>query len=648
MSPSTGPRAWTRPWRRAAQFRLERFLLRGALFRLGFIALVLFLVAAAGGLAAFVLAPVDGSLGDSVWWAFLRLTDPGYLGDDEGAVRRLISTFVTVCGYVMFMGALIAIMTQWLDATMRQLERGETPIVMRDHFLVLGSSERVAVLIRELMLSQARVERFLSRRKAHDLRIVVMADEVDADYRSDLRSRLGPFWDDRRVILRSGSRLRLDHLERVDFLHAAAILLPAGDEGEEESTRDAATVKALLSLVHHPQVVDSAFPPRIVAEVKDHRVLQVVRDAYRGQLDLIPGDLLVGRLLAHSLRHAGLSHVIGELLDRHRGHNLYFHELPELAGLRFHDAVVRFPTGVLMGVVRQEGRRGVPHLNPPGDFRLEADDVCVVMARSYEDARAGAVATGPAPSQDQRATVRDRLAGERRLLLCGWSSKVPDLLAELDTYGSERFRIDVVSLLGVEAREAELRDAGFAPQHIVVQHIEGDYALADVQRRLAPGDYDKVVFIGRGRSASGEVSDARSLLGYLVLDSVLPDEDRRPEVVIEVLDPSNVALFHNRSGEVLLSPALLSHVLAQVALRPEVGLVVDELFTVGGAELCFRGVEELALGPSCRFDEVQRAAWRRGEVALGVRVGGEVQLGPTRDQRLALAPGDQVVLLSTY
>src|SRR5690606_7794786 len=90
----------------------------------------------AGVLVAIVEA--ETSLPDAIWWAFLRLTDPGYLGDDAGAFRRTVSTFVTVAGYVLFMGSLIAIMTQWLRQRMLQLERGLTPIAMRDHILLLG------------------------------------------------------------------------------------------------------------------------------------------------------------------------------------------------------------------------------------------------------------------------------------------------------------------------------------------------------------------------------------------------------------------------------------------------------------------------------------------------------------------------------
>ncbi|HSR41137.1 MAG TPA: hypothetical protein VLL48_03170 [Longimicrobiales bacterium] len=38
------------------------------------------------------------AFGEAVWWATVRLTDPGYLGEDAGAVSRTLSTGLTVSG----------------------------------------------------------------------------------------------------------------------------------------------------------------------------------------------------------------------------------------------------------------------------------------------------------------------------------------------------------------------------------------------------------------------------------------------------------------------------------------------------------------------------------------------------------------------
>jgi hypothetical protein len=160
------------------QFELERIVLRGARYQFVIIAVLICLVSLIAGMLVFSFTSTFEAYGESAWWAFLRLSDPGYLGDDKGLLLQAVSTIVTVLGYVLFMGALIAIMTQWLQGTMRKLENGLTPLALNDHILILGWTNRTATIVRELVLSEGRVRRFLKRIGAKNLHIVILAEEV--------------------------------------------------------------------------------------------------------------------------------------------------------------------------------------------------------------------------------------------------------------------------------------------------------------------------------------------------------------------------------------------------------------------------------------------------------------------------------------
>jgi lysylphosphatidylglycerol synthetase-like protein (DUF2156 family) len=134
-------------------FRLEQTMVRGPAARLAFILTLVVLVAIVGGLLARALAPGFESAADAIWWAFLRLTDPGYLGDDQGVAKATISTVVTILGYVLFMGALIAILVQWLGETMDRLEQGLTPVALDAHFVLLGWTSRTLTILQEILVS---------------------------------------------------------------------------------------------------------------------------------------------------------------------------------------------------------------------------------------------------------------------------------------------------------------------------------------------------------------------------------------------------------------------------------------------------------------------------------------------------------------
>jgi TRAP-type C4-dicarboxylate transport system permease small subunit len=229
------------------RFHLERWIQRGILHQLLLMAAAIAFVA--GGLIAWLTTSKFEAPAQAIWWAFLRLTDPGYLGDDEGVVLRSISTAVTILGYVLFMGSLIAIMTQWLAHTLREMESGHTPIAMKDHIVILGWTNRTPEIISMLLSARGRLQRFLDRHGVSKLRVVILSQEVNAQRRLELRDHLKEDWDENRIFLRSGSTLQPEHLQRLDLERAAAIVVPGADFalGGVDLT-DTRVVKTLLTV----------------------------------------------------------------------------------------------------------------------------------------------------------------------------------------------------------------------------------------------------------------------------------------------------------------------------------------------------------------------------------------------------------------
>lgn len=133
---------------------------------------------------------------------------------------------------------------------------------------------------------------------------------------------------------------------------------------------------------------------------------------------------------------------------------------------------------------------------------------------------------------------------------------------------------------------------------------------------------------------------------------MLQNSAQRPQILLELADPDNEALISHKDSETIISPMVLSHVLAQVALRPELRLVFDELFTVGGAEITFREPSVYQLQSPLPFWKLETLVAEAGETALGVyrqktdANGRHLLLNPGRDTALALEPGDQVVVLT--
>lgn len=647
------------------KYRLERFLLGGTVFRLLFIAAVIGVASIVGGLA--VLGTGPETVGEAVWWAFLRLTDPGYLGDDEGTQRRVISTFLTVLGYVLFMGALVAILTTSLNQAINRLETGTTPIALSGHLLVIGANSRTPTILRELLDSEDRVRRFLALHRTRQLRVVLLADDVTSRLRRELQDRLGTSWRSRQVVLRSGTPLRVSHLARVDFAHASAIILP-GDARQPGGTRqaDAATIKSVLAMSTYAESLTGA-PPTVVCEVFDGRKARIARQAYRGgRIDVVATDELVASLLAQNIRHPGLSQVYADLLTHTAGSALFIREAPTLAGVGFAEARARFPRGILIGVVRPEVDGYDAILAPGPAFRTADGDRYVLVARSYEDTRpeekaappgSGDTTDGP-PAPVPAAAVGTGGRRRRRLLVLGFNHKVPALLAELDRHDAEDTEVVLMSAEPKPERREWMRGRR-SFSRLTLDWRRGDRTVPADLSKQDPRSFDTVVLTSSDAYETAAEADADTVVSYLLLRDLLgePDEDGairspRPRVLVELMDAPNRMLFAHEDAEVLVSPTVVGRVLAHITIRRELRPVYAELLGPRGAEFAFRSPEAYGLdrGTGRSFRALETVAAAHGDVLVGIHDargprGGRAFLHPGRDTPWPLDAGQSLIVV---
>ncbi|BES73330.1 lipoprotein [Marinobacter nanhaiticus D15-8W] len=642
------------------KYIVERQFVKGALFQLLVVGIGIGLISLIGGLLVWPGADSFQDLGDAVWWAFLRLTDPGYLGDDEGDWRRLVSTMLTVTGYVVFMGTLVAILTRSLIAKMTDLERGLTPVTLRNHVVVLGWTSRTVPILQELLASSGRVKRFLERHATKRLRLVVLSDEVTSAQTLSLRNERDIGRRARQIVLRSGTPLQPEALHRVACLDAAAVIVPSSSHGPDSLvTSDVGTVKALLSMTSQAQYLHAKLP-YVVAEIEDIRKQAVVERAYPGPLEVIASDAMISRLLVQTLLHPGLSEVLNELLTARFGNDIFVRSGDIASGQTLGEFAQNCPDAVVLGLLERAGNGWNVMLNAPSDTRITDEDRIIVMARDYDD-------THPMEPGETRGRARlelvERHAGKRlpvrqsgprhRVLILGWNRRVPALLAEMARYPNHTYEVDLVSILPVEMRENEI--ARYLPAESEVSHrqLMADFAVEEELRRVDPAGYDAIFLLSSDRLSTGEEADARTMMGYLQLQEVLASVEDPPQVVMELSDPDNETLLVTNQNETLVSSMILSHILAQVALRRELRVVLDELFTPGGAEIMMRSPDEFELPAGADFAAFEKTAGARGETALGVfrakqdEDGRWLEMNPGRDTRLNLQPGDQLVVMGT-
>ena len=273
-------------------------------------------------------------------------------------------------------------------------------------------------------------------------------------------------------------------------------------------------------------------------------------------------------------------------------------------------------------------------------------------------------ATTPRAPASDRTFTRGSLAeqdsdvpGKRRVLVLGWNHKVPALLHEFDTYVDETFEVDILSSVPEANRTEDLERYDLLLHRVETRQLKGDYTAPSVLERSHPHEYDNIIILASEYADSLEDADSRTILACLLLREFRSRTPSGfPHVLVELMDPENALLLPPRLSETLVSPSILSHILAQVALRHELRAVFDELFGSGGAEISFRPASHYNLvGQELTFSELHEQSLIRGETAIGVclaagelREDGGITLNPPADSRWNLQEQDEIVVVTSY
>ena len=368
----------------------------------------------------------------------------------------------------------------------------------------------------------------------------------------------------------------------------------------------------------------------------------------------VTSDQVISRLIVQSVRHNGLLDVVNEMLNQNEGNDFFLREFPQLHGKRVQDLSGAFPRAIVAGVLRRSGEGRIPILNPPDGFQIQSGDRLAIMARRFADTEL-MVDFEEEPIKKEISRAISYGNRKKRILIMGWNHNIPALLNEFDSYEDEHFVTDNLSLIPISEREDWISRFGPGFKNVELRHLQGDYTVLHDLEKVNPGTYDNIILVSDSRLKTNEESDAVSILGFLTLKEELQQDPSRPEILVQLMDPQNKNLFQEGAGEVLVSPLILNRFVARVALRRELRLVFNEIFTAGGTEIDFRSSEWYGIGKeNISFREIEKAVAMKGDLALGVKAYGEsgatmkrTHLNPARDSVWNLRDNAEIIVLAT-
>jgi hypothetical protein len=650
---------------------IETFFVRGAFYQLLAVAMGIVAISVIGGAIVFAFSPQFDDFSQSAWWAFLRLSDPGYLGDDEGMLPRTVSTVLTVLGYVVFLGALVAIMTNALSRFMSYLAQGRSKIFEKDHILIIGWHPRIHAIVEELIRSEERVITRLGRLRLPA--IVILTKEFRPNMVADLREKLpADIRNEGRILARTGNPLEAESLERVDFTRASAIILVS--QADFETPRhfsDMSLVKILMSLRSQTEGLDPEKLPNVVLDIAAPTNKLLAESVGWQRTEAIANVEFMSRLLCQSIRHPGLSQVYLHLLTDTYGESLYLVEAGDLAGKTIGELLHSFKKAIPIGFMKsadsafqKEQRLRLMKL----DEAIGADDEIICISPSIQS-----ISQSHEPNRIEQ--LRKRLANvvssrrladggtqserpPRRVLVVGWSHLVRPLLAELGAYHGERFEVTIVSERRIAEVETSIDAMVSRLGNLEVSVVQSGLNTVDEVRQVGAERFDNIALLSPDFIEDPLLSDAETVMAFVLIDRYLKEAAPGKDVAFlaELNDEDNQPLLKlSRSADILITQEIISHLLSQVSVRRSLAWVYEELFTYGGSEISFCPFERFIdrhAQADVDFDECQAACVQMGAVAIGYKFSGSrgvfapgVHLNPERGERFEPEEGDRLIVV---
>lgn len=567
----------------------------------------------------------DGSYLEDFWQSLLRVLDTGTMAGDVGWGRRVLALGITIFG-VLVAGTLIGVIAAGVEDRLERMRRGRSAVFEAGHVVVLGASDRLPLLIRQLILARA---------GDRDSVIVVMAEGDPAELQESVRREVSDLRGSR-LVFRSGDPTHPPDLDLVRIDKADMVIILVDEHaGDPRAIR---TVVAVLAGLGESDSVS------VVVELEDADSAYRLNRVYGNAVHPLVPSQAVARIAALALREPGTGQVAMALLDD-RGSDVHVSHFPAAAGRRFVDVLEAFPSARTIGIMRPSGDT---ELNPPPDTRFGESDRVVLISDSpdelprFETPEAMSVppADAPVPELDLRQP-------DQHLLVWGWSGLGAYVLADWAEVAAPSSTVEVMldhSLF--DGGEVTLGGSGRSIETTMTHDVSDLAARLDRTPTI-----DTIFLCAPPPNHGGEAADSRTLLDLAAIRQVLgrrgePD----PRVIVELLDVENIPLADMPNpDDFVVSEAIASQLIAQLAELPERRTVLLSLYAAEGASIHLVQAAALGLTGRQRVADIYRAAQRAGVLAIGWRRPGasvdRLVLNPPRSRSVDLVDGDQIVVI---
>ena len=572
-------------------------------------------VGAIGIIASFVSD--DGGVLYQLWSSLMYTLDAGNLASapTDNVVYLLLMFLATLCG-LFLTSVLIGIIATGVEDKLTSLRKGTSIVQEDDHTVILGFDNNIYAILRELIEANSN--------KKHAC-IVVLGKESKEEIEEAIASHI-PHTKTTRIICRSGNLHESYALERCSIETCKSVIINVFDDSE--------TIKILLALASYVKDKELRNTDlRFVASLQENQYVEAAKIAGEGRAAVIFAKDAIARIISNTCRQHGLSQVLTELFSFH-GNELYFENVPELAGRSFKDAVLSFSNAIAVGIYAN----GRVKLNPPMHTFVEKDDQIVLLEIDDGSYDYHLAKTVDASKICNSAGVSGKASNN--LVILGSNEKLPVILEEYAKYVQPDTRVVIV--------DDDLDEEKLG----TYENLKITICLEKVTRKLLCQLLDEStndILLLNDDSQEPEDSDSQTLLRLILLRDIAEKSALHFSITTEMRIVDNQRLAaQERVDDFVVGSNFASLMMAQLSENPNMLPLIDDLLDESGSELYMKPAGDyVSVGVPVDSYILTESAARKGEIYLGYRhVNNDVVVNPPKNAPIVFGERDQIVVIA--
>jgi len=484
-----------------------------------------------------------------------------------------------------------------------QLRKGRSRVIESGHTVILGWSEEILWLIKELMIANENLTNNC---------IAVLAEEDKVEMETKIREAIGQ-QRQTRIVCRTGNPMAMLDLEIVSLNAARSIVVL----GHADDITGLSIMKTVLAITNNPD--RRSEPYHIVAAIDNLKILDSIKLISEDEIEIIHKGEFITKIEAQTLLQSGLSIVITELLD-FEGDEIYFRNEPGLIGRSYQEVVLAYNTSAVIGFLTYEGKT---LLNPPSTTVLGEQDQIIAVSHDDDTVKMSDQSHPPIDDNVIHSEFLESLQ-VKHILMLGWNQNSLKLVQYLSDYTPDGSTITVAA----SCKDSQLQVEQFVTTtNLTLEHREIDPTDRRQLESIPFESVDHVVILPCYERFSGKLLaiaqlDASTLVTLLNVRDIRQKGGHSLTITSEILDVENRTLIETvDEDDFVVSEHLISLALAQISEHKGLGSVFNSLFDTQGAEIYLKPVTNyVKTGQPVNFFTVVVAALRQNETAIGYRI----------------------------